>query len=262
MEERKALFFDIDGTLFDGSTKSILPSTKKMLDELTKHPNYDLYLSTGRSSLTLGHLNEYKHYFRGLNLSNGQEIYIDGKLIENNYINPNDLDSLLQKAEIVGIPIVMILEDKVYANFFNKEGYDNLTSFIKTDVIDLNHQPFDLSLNVLQLWLFANNDVIDEFFKDVENLVAIKWGTYGADIIPKGSSKARGIEIIQKEMGYKLENMYAFGDGDNDAPMFKVVGTSVAMGNGSILAKENATMITDDIKEDGLFNSVKKLNLI
>ena len=31
MNDRIALFFDIDGTLFDGKTKSILPSTLKAL---------------------------------------------------------------------------------------------------------------------------------------------------------------------------------------------------------------------------------------
>jgi hydroxymethylpyrimidine pyrophosphatase-like HAD family hydrolase len=56
--------------------------------------------------------------------------------------------------------------------------------------------------------------------------------------------------------------MYAFGDGDNDVMMFKCVGTSVAMGNGSIKAKENASFITDDISDDGLYNALKKLNLI
>ena len=47
MNERKALFFDIDGTLFDGNTKSVLPSSIDMLNQLKTHPDYDLYLSTG-----------------------------------------------------------------------------------------------------------------------------------------------------------------------------------------------------------------------
>lgn len=51
-------------------------------------------------------------------------------------------------------------------------------------------------------------------------------------------------------------------NGDNDAFMFKEVGTSVAMGNGSMLAKKSATMITDDISNDGLYKAIKKLNLL
>ena len=87
-------------------------------------------------------------------------------------------------------------------------------------------------------------------------------GNYGADIIPNGSSKANGINKIVEKMGYKKENMYAFGDGDNDAEMFKVVGTSVAMGNASKIAKDNATFVTDTIDNDGLYRAVKKIGLI
>ena len=56
--------------------------------------------------------------------------------------------------------------------------------------------------------------------------------------------------------------MYAIGDGDNDVEMFKVVKTSIAMGNGSTKAKESATFITDDISNDGLYKAFKKINLI
>lgn len=76
MNQQIALFFDIDGTLFDSKTKSILPSTKYMLEELRKRQNYDLYLSSGRSYVTLGTLKPYEKYFKGMNLTNGQEIYM------------------------------------------------------------------------------------------------------------------------------------------------------------------------------------------
>ena len=60
-------------------------------------------------------------------------------------------------------------------------------------------------------------------------------------------------------MGYKKENMYAFGDGDNDAEMFKVVGTSVAMGNASEELKESADEVTLDNDSEGIPHMLKKL---
>lgn len=75
-ESTNCPIFDIDGTLFDSKTKSILPSTKYMLEELRKRQNYDLYLSSGRSYVTLGTLKPYEKYFKGMNLTNGQEIYM------------------------------------------------------------------------------------------------------------------------------------------------------------------------------------------
>ena len=81
MNNNKALFFDIDGTLFDGQSKSVLPSTIKLLELLSQNKEYDLYLSTGRSLETLGSMKNYLHYFDGLNLSNGQEIIIDNEYV-------------------------------------------------------------------------------------------------------------------------------------------------------------------------------------
>lgn len=262
MEERIALFFDIDGTLFDSETKSVLPSTIKMLNELRKHDNYDLYLSTGRSHQTLGKIQEYIQYFKGLNLSNGQEIYLDNKLIYENYIQKDDLVSLLTISEKMKYPLGLITKNVVEMNFFNEESYDNFTNYIKIPVKDLNHEPFDIKKEVMQIWMFANNQEIDKTSKKFPNLSFLKWGNYGADIIPKDASKGHGIKIIQEIMKYKKGNMYAFGDGDNDVLMFKVVGHSVAMGNSSILAKEAADIVTDPVNNDGLYKAIKKLNLI
>jgi len=262
MKERIALFFDIDGTLFDGETKSILPKTIEMLNELKKHENYDLYLSTGRSHQTLGTLNQYLSYFKGLNLSNGQEIYFENKLIYEKTICKEDVKQLLELGEKRNYPLGMITDEEVEMNFFTEESYRNFTNYIKAEVKNLNHQPFDLQKKVLQIWMFASNEEIDKTSSLFPNLCFLKWGGYGADIIPMGSSKAEGIKIIQNKMGYKKENMYAFGDGDNDAFMFGIVGTGVAMGNGSKLAKEKASFVTDSIGEDGLYKAVKKLNLI
>lgn len=262
MEKRIALFFDIDGTLYDGATKSVLPSTIKMLEELKKHENYDLYLSTGRSRQTLGALNSFKQYFKGLNLSNGQEIFFDDELIYESEIDKVDLENLLKLGEEKNYSLGLITNEEVEMNFFTDESYNNFTSYIKAEVKNLKHQPFDTNKKVMQIWMFATNEEIDQTALLFPNLTFLKWGGYGADVIPNGASKAKGIKIIQKIMNYETENMYAFGDGDNDALMFTVVGTGVAMGNASGLAKEKAHMITDHISNDGLYKAVKKLNLI
>lgn len=262
MNDRIAIFFDIDGTLFDGKTKSILPSTLKALDILKDKENTDIYISTGRSYETLGMLKNYKQYFRGMNLSNGQEIMIDGKFNYGNIFDKEVLKKLLDISVKMNTPMGLILKNEIVMNFITEASTYCFTTYIKNDVKNLNFEPFDLEQDVIQIWLFATNDEINEIEKSFPELSFLKWGNYGADVIPVGSSKARGIKHIQELMDYKKENMYAFGDGDNDVMMFGCVGTSVAMGNASIKAKENATFITDDISDDGLYKALKKLNLI
>lgn len=262
MTNRKALFFDIDGTIFDGKTKSVLPSTLKALETLAKNPEFDLYLSTGRSSATLGKINDYLYLFKGLNLSNGQEIYIDQKLIRETYIRKNDIKNLLIKSREFNTPLGLITNDDIVINFYTEESAKHFTTFIKSDVKILNDEIFDLNKGVHQVWLFATNEQIDQLQELFDTLDFLKWGSYGADVIPSDSSKAEGIKFIQSIMGYETCNMYAFGDGDNDVKMFKAVGTSVAMNNGSKNAKEAATFVTDNIDEDGLYKAILKLKFI
>lgn len=262
MNDRIALFFDIDGTLFDGKTKSILPSTLKALEILKNKENTDIYLSTGRSHETLGMMKSYSQYFRGMNLSNGQEIMIDGKFNYGEIFDKDVLSRLLDVSVKMNTPMGLILKNEIVMNFITEASTYCFTTYIRNDVKNLNFEPFDLNQDVIQIWLFATNDEIDEMKKSFPELSFLKWGNYGADVIPKGASKARGIKHIQELMDYKLENMYAFGDGDNDVQMFKNVGTSVAMGNGSLKAKANATFVTDDISEDGLYKALLKLNLL
>ena len=159
MNQQIALFFDIDGTLFDSKTKSILPSTKYMLEELRKRQNYDLYLSSGRSYVTLGTLKPYEKYFKGMNLTNGQEIYMHNDIYYGEGIDKEIIKVFLQRASEQNISLGLILKDEIVINFFNEESYHNFTNYIQARVRNLNHQPFDTSKEVLQIWIFASNDM-------------------------------------------------------------------------------------------------------
>jgi hydroxymethylpyrimidine pyrophosphatase-like HAD family hydrolase len=44
--------------------------------------------------------------------------------------------------------------------------------------------------------------------------------------------------------------------------MLSYVPNSIAMGNGHQKAKEVATYVTDHVNENGIYNAMKKLNLI
>ena len=262
MNDKKVIFFDIDGTLFYGAKRTILPSTIFALEQLKANPNIDIYLSTGRSYSTLGKLKEYEHYFTGLNLTNGQELYVNGKKVYESYVDKEIVEKMLEISEEKASPIGLITSDDILMNFLTPVSEKNFTTYIRHDVTNLDHAPFDLNIPVMQIWFFAINEYVDEVIERVPEANVLKWGRYGADIISRDGSKANGIKKLQELFGYKSENLYAFGDGDNDAKMFDVVHTAVAMGNGSQLAKEHATFITDDIQDDGLYNALVKLGLI
>jgi Cof subfamily protein (haloacid dehalogenase superfamily) len=67
-----------------------------------------------------------------------------------------------------------------------------------------------------------------------------------------GIDKAKALDTVLIPMGYKREEMIAFGDGHNDASMVKYAGIGVAMANAVDDLKAIADEITLSNEEDGI----------
>jgi HAD-superfamily hydrolase, subfamily IIB len=67
-----------------------------------------------------------------------------------------------------------------------------------------------------------------------------------------GIDKAKALDTVLIPMGYKREEMIAFGDGHNDASMVKYAGIGVAMANAVEDLKAIADEITLSNEEDGI----------
>ncbi|MBK8447029.1 MAG: HAD hydrolase family protein [Micropruina sp.] len=58
------------------------------------------------------------------------------------------------------------------------------------------------------------------------------------------------------------DDLIGFGDARSDLELFAACGTSVAMGNAPDEVKAAATLVTDDVDENGLANAFVRLGLI
>lgn len=259
MTKQKAVFIDIDGTLYDSSIKGVRPATKEVLEILAKDSTIDTYISTGRSRSTITSVIDGLPPFKGFNLVNGQKIIIDDKCIYNGAMNIHDVNRFLQFCNEHNYSIACMEDDALYVNMYNQRSKNNFDNYIKTPIVMLDGRYFKEDEVINQIWLFESNEVIEQVAPLFPEFAIIKWGKFGADVIPHLASKGRGVSEIIERMGYEIENTYAFGDADNDVEMFKNVGTSVCMGNGSASAKAVATYIVDDIKEEGLAKSLERL---
>ena len=77
-----------------------------------------------------------------------------------------------------------------------------------------------------------------------------------AEIIPLGVSKASAIGYLAEKMGIQLEEIMAIGDSDNDLPMLKAAGKSIAMGNAIPEVKEACDYVTGKCDEDGFAEAI------
>ncbi len=79
------------------------------------------------------------------------------------------------------------------------------------------------------------------------------------EIMHQGTDKGAGIKQVADYYGIPLDEVCAFGDYDNDLSLFRTVGISVAMGNGSKSLKAAATFVTETNDNDGVGKAIEAM---
>ena len=246
---KKAVFIDVDGTLYKAHDLSISESIKVKLKEASKY--VDLYIATGRAYNVLTCLNDVKHLFKGFVVSNGSIVMIDNQIIFESVIDSKLKDKLINVSKRLNATLSLLTHEHIYTNTINEYVDRALTPRDEGSLIDLKGYNF-LDIKYNMAWTFEEVELINQMEKELPEFDFFKWGKRGADIIVKSVTKAKGIQKVLDKMGYNLRNTYAIGDSSNDVPMFKLVNTPIAMGNGTDSAKANAKYITLTQDEGGL----------
>ena len=125
-------------------------------------------------------------------------------------------------------------------------------------------RPFEESLNrdIYQMVSFINEEQEKVVRPHIPDCDSLRWHPAFTDFVPKGSSKAVGIDHMIEHFGIKLEETMAIGDGGNDIAMLRHAGVGVVMGNASDEVKAVADYVTDSVDEDGVYNALKHFGLI
>lgn len=88
------------------------------------------------------------------------------------------------------------------------------------------------------------------------------FGADSGEIGIKNINKKTAIEKLLAHIRQGKEDCLAFGDGENDIPMFEAVATGIAMSNASERLKAVADEITYSSDEDGIAYMLEKMGLV
>lgn len=77
-----------------------------------------------------------------------------------------------------------------------------------------------------------------------------------AEIINPGVSKADGVRRLAETLGIAIADTMAIGDAENDLPMLKAAGRSVAMGNAVPAVREACDYVTSECGQNGFAAAV------
>lgn len=254
----KAVFFDIDGTLVSFKTHCIPESTKKAL-KLLREKGIRLFIATGRHKAFIDNLGDEQ--FDAYITVNGQLCLNEQTTIYRKAIDPNDIITLVNDMKRHERSCIFVGEHDYFINHINQTAKE-MMKLLNFPYVKIG-TPIDATkMPIYQIVAFVDKDEEEQFMQNLPHCSPTRWHNDFIDVVPQGGSKQVGIDKIIDFYRIPLSETLSFGDGENDIPMLTHTAIGVAMGNGNENVKNAATMITDSVDEDGIYNALKRLEII
>lgn len=254
---RKAFFFDIDGTLWDD--RSVIPDSARSAVREIRASGHAVLICSGRSKgyifkddlLSLG--------FDGIVSSAGAMVEVGGRTLRCLLADQDLLKRTVDSAFAAGYASLLEGNTALYMDREVAPAWpyvDKLYRELGPRLRPLNATRGQWT-DVPKLSLLARGKpdpdaAIRALEQDWDIIVH---APEVLELTPRGIDKGSGLLLALEALGIPAEDSVAFGDGQNDLGMFRAAGLRIAMGNGSDALKAEADYVTTDLWDDGLWNA-------
>ena len=258
----KAIFLDLDGTLFDDA-KNVSIENKTAIN-MAEKKGVSVCLCSGRQKEFVKNIREKAGIdSQYIISSNGCEIY---DLKNDEVLFSSNLEKSLVKKlyDYSEKQNYLIRLDTVHARYINKMEYEYSGEISLPDDVE----KFINENDIIQVTICTKEESeIDESIEYVNSLneyVKIEnrynagntyWDLWGINIINKNASKGNAIYGLCKYLNIDIKDSIAMGDDLNDISMIKQAGLGVAMGN----ALDEVKAIADEVTKTNNENGVAKI---
>lgn len=261
---KKALFFDIDGTLLSEITHTVPASAADALRRARKK-GHRIFINSGRTLCLT------KEIFGmvetdGCLCGCGTYIEAEGKILYHHQI-PLEQGNRIKK-DIVAFGLDGVLEGMesccMQKHVSRISKTEQLKKSVKNSGILAVHGWENDRYAYDKFCVMADGESDREgFFKTLEpDIQVIDRGDDFYECVPRGHSKATAIRFILEHYGIPLENAYVFGDSTNDLTMFEYAIHTVLMGKHDKELEKYAEFITKTVEEDGIAYAMERLGIM
>lgn len=258
---RKALFFDVDGTLLSEETHMIPASALEALAASRRAGNL-VFINSGRTYAFLGDIEKLVEC-DGFLCGCGTCVVESGRVIFQHRIDRGrgmeirkamlkyGFDGVLESTE--GL---YVRRERSWIEPFNVMR--DREDFLITD----RWEDADLEFDKFCVFADQNSDR-EGFFKFLSpDIQVIDRGNDFYECVPAGHTKATAIAWVLEHYGIEKKDAYVFGDSSNDLTMFEYAENAVLMGVHDKVLEPYATFVTKKVEDGGIAWAMKELGLI
>lgn len=255
----KAIFFDVDGTIYWHDIHDVIASTREILQQLHAC-GYKIAIATSRCRREFDNAPSFlrEFPFDGYIFDGGALIIKDDAILYQNAIKEDVIQTLLSYAKHHDLALRYATADGNY--FIKEEPADIQDAFFKLYLNVPTVKPYDEDIcdNIL---LYCNETQQKEIIPQLGNVNISNHKTV-LEITANGTNKATAIQKLAASWGIDMKEVMCFGDGFNDLEMIEQAGVSVAMGNGEEVLRQYADYVCDPLYQDGVATIIHELGLL
>ena len=267
----KLIAIDLDGTLLYKNMTITLENLEAIKEAQDK--GIKVVVATGRPFLFTRPYMEILNFDTPYIMYNGGSIiYGDGTVLKETIMPQSQIMAAVELCEQHNTSYMLYGNDTVYYKPSKRVEFLKEMSLQMEEHLRAKFELITDYKTLIQEMDFGKVLIVEEdveeypvVYKRMQTLEEtndiLQSSSFYIEIIPKGVSKAKALEVVASKYNIKQSEIMAIGDQENDVSMIKYAGIGVAMGNAIDEVKKQADYVTLTVKENGVAHAIKRFVL-